>query len=110
MLSAERKAPSADKVLRDCAGRVIDIVRIFKDRAEPLYGRNTGLFRVQPFKVSVLMDVLSEHSPKYTNDRKDLGRPKEPPQVNKVLYRPSASPWPRDPVPRVWTEGRPRRT
>ena len=68
MLSAERKAPSADKVLRDCAGRVIDIVRIFKDRAEPLYGRNTGLFRVQPFKVSVLMDILSEHSPKYTND------------------------------------------
>ena len=42
--------------------------RIFKDRAEPLYGRNTGLLHVQPFKVSVLKEILSEHSPKYTND------------------------------------------
>lgn len=42
--------------------------RIFRDRAEPLYGRNTGLLHVQPFKVSVLKGILSEHSPKYTND------------------------------------------
>ena len=42
--------------------------RIFRDRAEPLYGRNTGLLHVQPFRVSVLKDILAEHSPKYTND------------------------------------------
>ena len=42
--------------------------RIFKDRSEPLYGRNTGLLHVHPFKVSVLKNILAEHSPRCTND------------------------------------------
>ena len=42
--------------------------RIFKDRSEPLYGRNTGLLHVHPFKVSVLKKILAEHSPRFTND------------------------------------------
>ena len=41
--------------------------RIFKDRSEPLYGRNTGLLHVHPFKVSVLKKILAEHSPRFTN-------------------------------------------
>ena len=42
--------------------------RIFKDRSEPLYGRNTAFVHVDPFKVSVLKEILSSHSPNYKND------------------------------------------
>ena len=42
--------------------------RIFRDRSEPLYGRNTGLLHVQPFRVSVLKEILSDHFPRYSND------------------------------------------
>ena len=42
--------------------------RIFKDRSEPLYGRNTGLLHVDPFKTSVLKDILAFHSPGFSND------------------------------------------
>ena len=42
--------------------------RIFRDRSEPLYGRNTGFLHVQPFRVSVLKDILSDHFPRYSND------------------------------------------
>lgn len=42
--------------------------RIFKDRSEPLYGRNTGLLHVEPFRASVLKSILSVHSPDFTND------------------------------------------
>ncbi len=42
--------------------------RIFKDESEPLYGRNTGLLHVEPFKVSVLKEILAAHAPGYAND------------------------------------------
>lgn len=42
--------------------------RIFRDRSEPLYGRNTGLLHVDPFRVSVLKEIISTYSPKYSND------------------------------------------
>ena len=42
--------------------------RLFKDMAEPLYGRNTGLLHIRPFRVSVLKEILRDHSPRYSND------------------------------------------
>ena len=42
--------------------------RIFKDRSEPLYGRNTGLLHVDPFRASVLKDILAEHAPHFRKD------------------------------------------
>ena len=42
--------------------------RIFKDRSEPLYGRNTGSIHVDPFRVSVLKEILGAHHPDYTAD------------------------------------------
>jgi len=44
------------------------MTKIFKDRSEPLYGRNTGLMHVEPFRVSVLKDILSTYKPRYTPD------------------------------------------
>ena len=42
--------------------------RIFRDRSEPLYGRNTGLLHVDPFKTSVLKEILACYSPDFSND------------------------------------------
>ena len=42
--------------------------RIFKDRSEPLDGRDTAFLHVDPFKVSVLKEILSFHSPNYKKD------------------------------------------
>ena len=42
--------------------------RIFKDRSEPLYGRNTAFVHVDPFRISVLKEILSFHSPNYKNE------------------------------------------
>ena len=42
--------------------------RIFKDRSEPLYGRDTAFLHVDPFRISVLKEILSSYSPNYKND------------------------------------------
>ena len=59
-------ASKMNLVVCGSVNRLMD--KIFKDRAEPLYGRNTGLLHVQPFRVSVLKEILAEHSPRYAND------------------------------------------
>ena len=42
--------------------------KIFKDRKEPLYGRNTGELRVRPFRPSVLKQILADAKPGYTQE------------------------------------------
>ena len=42
--------------------------KIFKNKKEPLYGRNTGELRVKPFKPSVLQQILAEAKPGYSNE------------------------------------------
>ena len=39
--------------------------RIFKDKKQPLFGRQTETMHVRPFKPSVLKGILSEYCPKY---------------------------------------------
>jgi len=41
---------------------------IFMDYKEPLYGRATSIIRMKPFSVSVLKQILKDHSAEYTND------------------------------------------
>ena len=40
--------------------------KIFKDRKEPLYNRQTSFMTVRPFTPVVLKEILSEHHPDYT--------------------------------------------
>ena len=40
--------------------------RIFRDRGEPLYGRQTEFIRLKPFGVSALKEILSFHKPNWT--------------------------------------------
>lgn len=42
--------------------------KIFKDKKEPLYGRNTGEVRVKPFPPSVLKQIMADVKPDYTNE------------------------------------------
>ena len=39
--------------------------RIFKDKKQPLFGRQTETMHVRPFKPSVLKEILSEYCPNY---------------------------------------------
>ena len=42
--------------------------KIFKEKAQPLYGRQTDQLKLRPFSVSVLKEILSFHSPGWKND------------------------------------------
>jgi len=42
--------------------------RLFRDRHEPLYGRQTGTIKVGAFSPSVLKDILVEYNPGYTKE------------------------------------------
>ena len=42
--------------------------KIFRDDSESLYGRNTSMIRVDPFKISVLKEILKTHKPDYSAD------------------------------------------
>lgn len=46
--------------------------RIFFDAGEPLYGRNTGKITLEPFKISVLKNILSTYSPGHNYAPDDL--------------------------------------
>ena len=42
--------------------------KIFKNKKEPLYGRNTGELRVKPFRPSVLKQILADAKPSYSKE------------------------------------------
>jgi len=42
--------------------------KIFKDKKEPLYGRNTAELRLKPFRPSVLKEILTDAKPGYSNE------------------------------------------
>lgn len=42
--------------------------KIFKDKKEPLYGRNTGELRVKPFRPSVLKQIMQDAKPGYNKE------------------------------------------
>ena len=42
--------------------------KIFKDKKEPLYGRNTGELRVKPFRPSVLKQIMADAKPGYCKE------------------------------------------
>ncbi len=42
--------------------------KIFRDHREPLYGRQTSMMTVHPFRTEVLRAILAEHNPSASND------------------------------------------
>ena len=44
------------------------IQKIFKSKMAALYGRETAFIKIEPFRVSVLKEILGEYSPGYSNE------------------------------------------
>lgn len=42
--------------------------KLFKNNQQPLYGRQTGELRVEPFPPSTIKEILAAHNPSYTAD------------------------------------------
>lgn len=42
--------------------------RIFENENEPLYGRPTSKFTLRPFTISVMKEIMADHSPNYRNE------------------------------------------
>lgn len=58
-------APQAHINLIVCGSIYSMMTKIFKDRKEPLYNRQTRFMTVRPFTPSVLKDILAAHNPGY---------------------------------------------
>ena len=44
------------------------MLKIFRDKKEPLFGRATAEIRLQPFTTDLLKQILSDHNPGYTSE------------------------------------------
>lgn len=44
------------------------MTKIFKDNAEPLYSRHTNQLHIDPFRISVIKEILAWHYPDYTSE------------------------------------------
>ena len=44
------------------------MTKLFRDKKEPLYGRDDKTIKLQPFAPSVLKEIMAEYAPGYTND------------------------------------------
>ena len=42
--------------------------KIFDDKDEPLYGRATARFKIRPFSISTLKEILADFNPDFTNE------------------------------------------
>lgn len=42
--------------------------KIFRDKKEPLYGRQTDMMRIRAFAPSVMKEIMAEYSPDYTSE------------------------------------------
>ena len=61
-----QKASKMNLVVCGSVNRLMQ--KIFKDDSEPLYGRNTASIQVDPFRVSVLKEILANYKPGYSAD------------------------------------------
>ncbi len=44
------------------------MTKLFRDKKEPLYGRDDKTIKLQPFSPSVLNEIMTEYAPEYTKD------------------------------------------
>jgi hypothetical protein len=44
------------------------MLKIFRDKKQPLFGRATAEIRLQPFSTALLKQILSDYNPDYTSD------------------------------------------
>lgn len=61
-------SPKARINLIVCGSIYSMMTKIFKDKKEPLYNRQTRFMTVHPFTPTVLKEILAEHNPGYTEE------------------------------------------
>lgn len=61
-------SPTAKINLVVCGSIYSMITKIFKDKKEPLYNRQTHFMSVRPFTPAVLKEILSEYNPNYSTE------------------------------------------
>jgi hypothetical protein len=59
-------SPKSHMNLVVCGSIYSMMTKIFKDKKEPLYNRQSSFMTVRPFTPTVLKDILSEYNPDYT--------------------------------------------
>ena len=51
-----------------CGSIYSKMKKIFEDKEEPLYGRATARFKIKPFSISTLQNILTDYNPTYSPD------------------------------------------
>ena len=51
-----------------CGSIYSKMKKIFEDREEPLYGRATARFKIRPFSICTMKEILGDYNPDYTPD------------------------------------------
>ena len=51
-----------------CGSIYSKMKKIFDDKDEPLYGRATARFKIRPFSITTLKEILRDNNPDYTNE------------------------------------------
>ena len=51
-----------------CGSIYSKMKKIFDDKDEPLYGRATARFKIRPFSIDTLKEIMQDNNPDYTNE------------------------------------------
>ena len=51
-----------------CGSIYSKMKKIFDDKEEPLYGRATARFKIRPFTIDTLKEIMRDNNPSYTNE------------------------------------------
>ena len=51
-----------------CGSIYSKMKKIFDDKDEPLYGRATARFKIRPFSISIVKEIMRDSKPDYTNE------------------------------------------
>ena len=51
-----------------CGSIYSKMKKIFDDKDEPLYGRATARFKIRPFTIATLKEIMRDNNPDYTNE------------------------------------------
>lgn len=51
-----------------CGSVYLMMLKIFRDKKQPLFGRATAEIRLQPFSTALLKRILSDYNPEYTSE------------------------------------------
>ncbi|MBQ8957572.1 MAG: AAA family ATPase [Bacteroidales bacterium] len=64
----DKKKSEAKMNLIVCGSVYSMITRLFRDKKEPLYGRQTEFLKIEPFAPSVIKEILGYYHPEYTKE------------------------------------------